>query len=196
MINQNEMGYGRVNVLDLTDVQRQPKLFTNVMMWMLMALYDSLPERGDSDFPLMAFFIDEAHLLFKEASPEFLEMTENIIRLIRSKGVAVLLSTQSVADIPDGVLGQLGNRIQHAVRAYTPKDRRAIKATVECFPETTDFNVEEALTTMPIGSALCSFLGPTGAPLPTVLVKMNTPNSRMGTITEDERNDINIFAWL
>jgi len=180
-------GRGLVHVLDLTDVQQRPKLFSTAMLWILAELYERLPERGDADRPLLAFFFDEAHLLFDDAPKALLEQVDQVVRLIRSKGVGVYFVTQTPADVPEAVLAQLGNRIQHALRAFTPKDRKAIKLTAENFPETPFTDVAATLTTMEIGVALCSLLNPRGAHSPTVVATLPPQASRMGPLTPAER---------
>lgn len=180
-------GHGVVNVLDLTDVQRQPKLFSTAMLWLLAELYETLPERGDADRPVLAFFFDEAHLLFDDAPKALLAQIEQVARLIRSKGVSVWFVTQSPADIPEAVLGQLGSRIQHALRAFTPKDRKSIRLTAQNFPESAHYDIEAALTQVGTGEALVSLLGPRGAPSPTLVTRVPAPRSRMGVLTAAER---------
>jgi hypothetical protein len=180
-------GHGVVNVLDLSDIQRQPKLFSTSMLWLLAELYERLPERGDADRPVLAFFFDEAHLLFDDAPKALLQQVEQVVRLIRSKGVGVYFVTQLPTDVPESVLAQLGHRLQHALRAFTPKDRKAIKLTAENFPETADYDVAATLTQLEIGEALCSVLNPRGAPSPTVVARIAPPASRMGPLAPDER---------
>lgn len=186
----DERGHGMVNILDLTDVQRTPKLFSTAMLWILAELFERLPERGDADRPVLAFFFDEAHLLFNNAPESLVEQVEMIVRLIRSKGVGVYFVTQTPNDVPEAILGQLGNRVQHALRAFTPKDRKGIRAAAENFPETEDWDVEKTLTTLGTGEALCSFLSPSGAPSPTVVARIAAPRSRMGPLTDAERAEI------
>lgn len=189
-IQRDESGRGVVNVLDLTDVQRQPKLFSTAMLWMLAELYERLPERGDADRPVLAFFFDEAHLLFADAPKALLEQVEQVVRLIRSKGVGIYFVTQTPADVPETVLAQLSNRVQHALRAYTPKDRKSIKLAAENFPESDHYDVAATLTTMEIGEAICSVLNPRGAPSPTVVARIVPPASRMGPLSPAERKEL------
>jgi hypothetical protein len=177
---------GIVTVLNVRDLQNRPRLFATFMMGLLSEIYETLPEVGDPEKPRLVFFVDEAHLLFDEASPEFLERTQRIIRLIRSKGVGVFFVTQNPSDIPDAILGQLGTRVQHALRAYTPKDRKAIKAMAENFPSSEIWDVETMMTETGTGEALVSIVGPTGAPLPTVVARMAAPRSRMEPLSETE----------
>jgi hypothetical protein len=180
-------GRGVVSVLSLSDVQDRPALFSTFMMWMLARLYADLPEVGDVEKPKLVFFFDEAHLLFDDASKGFLEQVEQVVRLIRSKGVGVWFVTQSPKDVPADVLGQLGNRVQHALRAFTPDDEKALKAAARTFPKTTFYDVEETLTTLGIGEALVTVLTPSGAPTPPFAVRMIPPGSRMGPLTPEER---------
>ena len=181
-------GRGRVSVLDLTDVQDRPALFSTFMLWMLARLYASLPEVGDVDRPKLVFFFDEAHLLFDDASEAFGEQVEQVVRLIRSKGVGVYFITQSPKDVPADILGQLGNRVQHALRAFTPDDAKALRAAARTFPKTGHYDVEETLTTLGIGEALVTVLAPSGAPTPPFVVRMIPPSSRMGPLTAAERD--------
>ena len=179
-------GRGLVSVLELTDIQDRPALFSTFMMWMLARLYHDLPEVGDMDRPKLVFFFDEAHLLFDSASKEFLAQIEQVVRLVRSKGVGVWFVTQSPKDVPANVLGQLGNRVQHALRAFTPDDQKALAAAARTFPKTTFYDIEETLTTLGIGEALVTVLTPSGAPTPPFAVRMIPPGSRMGPLTADE----------
>jgi DNA helicase HerA-like ATPase len=181
--NGNE---GRVNVLSLSDMQDKPALYSTFMMWMLARLYHDLPEIGDVDKPKLVFFIDEAHLLFKGASKAFLEQVEQVVRLIRSKGVGIFFITQSPKDIPPNVLGQLGNRIQHALRAFTADDDKALKAAARTFPKTTFYDIQETLTTLGIGEAFVTVLSDNGAPTQPFITRVAPPASRMGPLTPDE----------
>ncbi len=179
-------GKGLVSVLELSDLQDRPALFSTFMMWMLARLYHDLPEVGDMDKPKLVFFFDEAHLLFDSASKAFLDQVEQVVRLVRSKGVGVYFVTQSPKDVPADVLGQLGNRVQHALRAFTPEDQKALAAAARTFPKTPFYDVEETLTTLGIGEALVTVLAPSGAPTPPFAVRMIPPASRMGPLTADE----------
>jgi uncharacterized protein len=156
------------------------------MMWMLAELYHNLPEAGDLPKPKLVFFFDEAHLLFQDAPKAFLEQIEQVVRLIRSKGVGVYFVTQTPRDVPDGVLAQLGHRIQHALRAHTPDDDKALKATVRTFPKTSFYDLEETLTTLGIGEAVVTVLNARGAPTPVVATRLIPPASRMAPITPEE----------
>ena len=179
-------GRGIVSVLGLADVQDKPVLWSTFMMWLLAQLYHALPEVGDLPKPKLVFFFDEAHLLFKDASKAFLAQIEQVVRLIRSKGVGVFFVTQNPRDIPPSVLGQLGNRVQHALRAFTPDDEKAMKAAARTFPKTAFYDVPATLTTLGIGEALVTVLAETGAPTPPVVTHLAPPSSRMGPLHEDE----------
>ncbi len=179
-------GRGRVTILELSDVQDKPALFSTFMMWMLARLYATLPEVGDLDQPKLMFFFDEAHLLFNGASKAFLDQVQQVVRLVRSKGVGVFFVTQSPKDVPPDVLGQLGHRVQHALRAFTPDDEKALRAAARTFPKTTFYDVEETLTTLGIGEALITVLGANGAPTPPFATRLIPPASRMGPLTDAE----------
>jgi len=179
-------GRGLVSVLALSDVQQKPVLFSTFMLWMLATLYNELPEVGDLDRPKLVFFFDEAHLLFANASKALLEQVEQVIRLVRSKGVGVFFITQSPKDIPDTVLAQLGNRVQHALRAFTPDDEKALRAAARTFPRTDFYDVQDTLTSMGIGEAMVVTLTPRGTPTPPFVSRMIPPQSRMAPLTEDE----------
>jgi DNA helicase HerA-like ATPase len=157
-------GRGVVTCLELADVQDKPRLFSTFLMWLLAELYHNLPEAGDLPKPKLVFFFDEAHLLFADASKAFLEQVQQVVRLIRSKGVGVFFVTQTPKDVPDGVLAQLSNRIQHALRAHTPNDEAALRATVRTFPKTTFYDLGESLTSLGIGEAVVTVLDARGAP--------------------------------
>jgi DNA helicase HerA-like ATPase len=186
MLRTTADGRGVVTCLELPDVADKPKLFSTFMMWMLAELYHNLPEVGDLPQPKLVFFFDEAHLLFDDAPRAFLEQIEQVVKLIRSKGVGVYFVTQTPKDVPDGILGQLGNRIQHALRAHTPDDDRALKATVRTFPKTQFYDLEETLTSLGIGEAVVTLLNPRGEPTPVVATRMIPPSSRMGPLTPEE----------
>jgi DNA helicase HerA-like ATPase len=179
-------GRGLVTILELADVQDKPALFSTFMMWMLARLYATLPEVGDLDQPKLMFFFDEAHLLFNGASKAFLDQVQQVVRLVRSKGVGVFFVTQSPKDVPPDVLGQLGHRVQHALRAFTPDDEKALKAAARTFPKTAFYDVEETLTTLGIGEALVTVLGANGAPTPPFATRLIPPASRMGPLTDAE----------
>lgn len=179
-------GRGRISILELQDLQTRPALFSTFMMWMLARLYNDLPEIGDVEKPRLVFFFDEAHLLFEGASKAFLEQVEQVVRLIRSKGVGVYFVTQSPKDIPADILGQLGNRVQHALRAFTPDDEKALKAAARTFPRTEYYDVQATLTSLGIGEALVTVLTPSGSPTPPFATRLIPPRSRMGPLTDAE----------
>jgi DNA helicase HerA-like ATPase len=179
-------GRGILTVLELSDIQDRPALFSTFMMWLLASLYRELPEVGDVDKPKLVFFFDEAHLLFEEASKAFLEQIEQVVRLVRSKGVGVFFVTQTPKDVPADVLAQLGNRVQHALRAFTPDDEKALRATANTFPRTPYYDIPKTLTSLGIGEALVTVLGPRGTPTPVVATLMAPPMSLMGPIPPAE----------
>jgi DNA helicase HerA-like ATPase len=179
-------GRGRVSVLELSDVQDRPALFSTFLMWLLARLYHELPEVGDLPKPKLVFFFDEAHLLFDRASHAFLEQVQQVVRLIRSKGVGVFFVTQSPKDVPPDVLGQLGNRVQHALRAYTADDQKALRAAARTFPDTPFYDLEEILTTLGTGEALVSVLSERGAPSPPFATRLIPPASRMAPLGAEE----------
>jgi DNA double-strand break repair helicase HerA and related ATPase len=186
MLRLTSDGRGVVTCLELSDVADKPRLFSTFMMWMLAELYHNLPEVGDLPKPKLVFFFDEAHLLFEDAPKAFLEQIEQVVRLIRSKGVGVYFVTQTPEDVPDGVLAQLGNRIQHALRAHTPNDDKALKATVRTFPKTSFYDLEETLTSLGIGEAVVTVLNQRGEPTPVVATRLIPPASRMAPLTSEE----------
>ena len=179
-------GRGVVSILELQDVQDRPAVFSTFMMWMLARLYGTLPEAGDLEKPRLVFFLDEAHLLFEGASKAFKDQVEQVVRLIRSKGVGVFFVTQSPKDVPADILGQLGNRVQHALRAFTPDDEKALRAAARTFPKTSFYDVQATLTTLGIGEALVTVLDAKGAPTPPFATRIAPPSSRMGPLTPDE----------
>ena len=176
-------GRGVVSCLELPTLQTKPMLFSTFLMWLLADLFEDLPEAGDLDKPKLVFFLDEAHLLFNGASKAFLDAITTTVRLIRSKGVGIFFVTQTPKDVPADVLGQLANRVQHALRAYTPEDAKALKATVSTFP-TSDYDLEETLTTAGIGEAVITVLNERGAPTPVALTRLRAPESVMGPSTD------------
>jgi DNA double-strand break repair helicase HerA and related ATPase len=186
MLRTTSDGRGVVTCLELPDVADKPKLFSTFMMWLLAELYHNLPEVGDLPKPKLVFFFDEAHLLFDDAPQPFLEQVEQVVRLIRSKGVGVYFVTQTPKDVPEGVLGQLGHRIQHALRAHTPDDDKALKATVRTFPKTQFYDLEETLTSLGIGEAVVTLLNVRGEPTPVVATRLIPPSSRMAPLTSEE----------
>ncbi|MFG2778177.1 helicase HerA-like domain-containing protein [Streptomyces prunicolor] len=174
-------GRGMVSVLELPAVQDKPQLFSTFLMWMLADLFHDLPEVGDADKPKLVFFFDEAHLLFNDASKAFLDSITQTVRLIRSKGVGVFFVTQTPKDVPGDVLAQLGNRVQHALRAFTPDDQKALKATVKTFPNSS-YDLEEILTGLGTGEAVVTVLSENGAPTPVAVTRLRAPESLMGPI--------------
>ncbi|MGR3871057.1 helicase HerA-like domain-containing protein [Streptomyces graminifolii] len=174
-------GRGMVSVLELPAVQDKPQLFSTFLMWLLADLFHDLPEVGDADKPKLVFFFDEAHLLFNDASKAFLDSITQTVRLIRSKGVGVFFVTQTPKDVPGDVLAQLGNRVQHALRAFTPDDQKALKATVKTFPNS-PYDLEEILTGLGTGEAVVTVLSENGAPTPVAVTRLRAPESLMGPI--------------
>ena len=180
-------GKGVVTVMSLPTVATKPALFSTFLMWVLAELFEELPEIGDPETPTLAFFFDEAHLLFADASKGFLESVAQTVRLIRSKGVGVFFITQLPTDIPDVVLSQLGHRIQHAVRAFTPKDAKALKSAVETFPMTEHYALDETLQALGVGEAVVTVLNPRGVPTAVAATRLYPPASRMAPLTDAER---------
>ena len=172
-------GQGVVSMVELAELQDRPRLFSTFLMWLLADLFNDLPEVGDTERPRLVFFFDEAHLLFDDASPAFLEAIIRTVRLIRSKGVGVFFVTQTPGDVPEEVLAQLGSRIQHQLRAHTPKDAKALRATVSTYP-TSHYDLAETLTTLGTGEAIVTVMDPDGAPTPVVRTRVRAPESRMG----------------
>ena len=183
-------GKGVMTVLSADKLMLHPKLYSTFLLWMISDLYEKLPEVGDLDLPKLVFFFDEAHMLFEGTSKALIEKLEQVIRLIRSKGVGIYFITQSPTDVPNDILGQLGNRIQHALRAYTPKDQKAVRAAAETFRSNPDFNTEEAIMQLETGEALVSFLDEKGAPGIVHRAKILFPLSQIGAITAGQRLDI------
>jgi hypothetical protein len=179
---QQRDGRGLISVLELSDVQDKPALFSTFMLWMLATIYHELPEVGDVDKPKLAFFFDEAHLLFDNASKALLDQVQQVVRLIRSKGVGVYFITQNPKDVPDEVLAQLGHRVQHALRAFTPEDDKALRAAARTYPKTSFYDVEETLTTLGIGEAFITVLSPKGVPTQPFGVRLIPPASKMTPI--------------
>ena len=173
-------GRGVISILELPAVQDKPQLWSTVLMWLVAELFETLPEVGDRDRPRLVFFLDEAHLLFNGASKAFVDSVTQTVRLIRSKGVGVFFVTQTPKDIPADVLGQLGNRVQHALRAFTPDDEKALRATVRTFPKTDFYELEELLTSLGTGEAAVTILSESGVPTPVVHTRMRPPHARMG----------------
>ena len=187
---QTEGGKGIMNVLAADKLMMQPKLYSTFLLWLLSELYSTLPEVGDMPLPKLVFFFDEAHMLFEGTSKALLDKIEQVIRLIRSKGVGIYFITQSPTDIPENILGQLGNRVQHALRAYTPKDQKAVKTAADTFRPNPAFKTDEAIMNLETGEALVSFLDEKGAPAMVERAKILFPLSQIGAITEGQRLDI------
>ena len=179
-----------MNVLAADKLMMQPKLYSTFLLWLLSELYSTLPEVGDMELPKLVFFFDEAHMLFDGTSKALLDKIEQVIRLIRSKGVGIYFITQSPTDIPESILGQLGNRVQHALRAYTPKDQKAVKTAADTFRANPAFKTDEAIMNLETGEALVSFLDAKGAPMVVERAKILFPLSQIGAVTEGQRLDI------
>jgi hypothetical protein len=183
-------GKGVVNILAADKLMNSPRLYATFLLWMLSELFEQLPEIGDPEKPKLVFFFDEAHLLFNEAPKVLVERIELVVRLVRSKGVGVYFVTQNPLDIPDSVLGQLGNRIQHALRAFTPRDQKAVRATAETMRPKAGLNIEAAITELAVGEALVSLLDPKGRPSETERVYVVPPGSQLGPITPQQRQSL------
>lgn len=187
---QCEQGKGVMNVLAADKLMLNPKLYSTFLLWLLSELYAQLPEVGDMDLPKLVFFFDEAHMLFDETSKALVDKIEQVVRLIRSKGVGVYFVTQSPTDIPEEILGQLGNRVQHALRAFTPKDQKAVKTAAETFRANPEFKTADAIMELGTGEALVSFLDEKGAPSMVERAKILFPLSQIGAVTEGQRGQI------
>jgi DNA helicase HerA-like ATPase len=179
-------GRGTITALELSDAQDRPALFSTFMMWLLAELYETLPEAGDLPKPKLVFFFDEAHLLFRDASRDFLAHVEQVVRLVRSKGVGIFFVTQSPKDLPDTILGQLGHRVQHALRAHTPDDEKNLRATVRTYPKTQLYDLQQTLTSLGIGEAIVTGLDPRGVPTPVIATRLLPPTARMAPLTPEE----------
>ena len=190
LLRKDEDGKGIISILRLTDIQDKPKLFSTFMLQLLAEIYATFPEEGDLEKPKFCLFIDEAHLVFEEASSALLSQIETIVKLIRSKGVGVFFITQNPADIPEDVLGQLGLKIQHALRAFTAKDRKAIRLAAQNYPLSDFYDTEQLITELGIGEAFLTALNEKGIPTPLVHVYLRAPQSRMDVLTTREINKI------
>jgi DNA helicase HerA-like ATPase len=190
LLRVDENGRGYINIIRLTDIQDKPKLFSTFMLSLLAEIYSTFPEQGDSGRPELIMFIDEAHLIFNEASDALLNQIESIVKLIRSKGVGLYFVTQNPTDVPEAVLGQLGLKVQHALRAFTAKDRKAIKLTAQNYPDTEYYDTADVLTSLGIGEALVSALDEKGKPTPLAATMMQAPMSRMDILTESELDSL------
>jgi len=180
-------GYGQINILAADKLMMQPRAYSTLLLYLLSELFERLPEAGDLDKPKLVFFFDEAHLLFNEAPKVLLGKVERVVRLIRSKGVGIYFCTQNPIDVPDVVLGQLGNKVQHALRAFTPRDQKAVNTAAETFRPNPALNVEQVITELGVGEALISFLDEKGIPAPVERAKVLPPQAQIGPITPDER---------
>ena len=187
---QTIQGKGVVNILAADKLMLSPRIYTTFLLWLLSDLYENLPEVGDRDKPKLVFFFDEAHLLFSDMPRHLLEKVEQIVRLIRSKGVGIYFCTQNPADIPQSILGQLGNRVQHALRAYTPNDQKAVKVAAQTFRANPKYDTETAITQLETGEALVSFLDEKGAPQMVERAYILPPQGQIGPITDQERNQV------
>lgn len=196
LMRLDENGKGYINIIRLTDIQDKPKLFSTFMLSLLAEIYQQMPEKGDADQPELVIFIDEAHLIFNEASKALLEQIESIVKLIRSKGIGIYFVTQNPMDIPSGVLAQLGLKIQHALRAFTANDRQAIKQSADNYPTSEYYKTDEVLTSLGIGEAFVTALSEKGIPTPLVATMMRAPMSRMDVLTESEIQEINSKSKL
>ncbi len=185
-----EGGKGVMSVLAADKLMLQPKLYSTFMLWLMSELYSYMPEIGDMDLPKLVFFFDEAHMLFDGTSKAMVEKIEQVIRLIRSKGVGIYFISQSPSDIPDAILGQLGNRVQHALRAYTPKDKKNVKAAAQSFRPNPEFSTEDAIQNLETGEALVSFLDEKGAPTVVERAKILFPLSQIGAISNEQRSEL------
>jgi hypothetical protein len=183
-------GHGVINILTADKLINAPKLYATFLLWLLSELFERLPEAGDPEKPKLVFFFDEAHLLFNDAPEALMEKIEQVVRLIRSKGVGVYFCTQNPLDVPDVVLGQLGNRVQHALRAFTPRDQKAVKAAATTFRQNKDLNVEAAITELGVGEALVSFLDEKGQPGIVDRALIYPPQSQLPPLTPAERDQV------
>jgi len=190
LMQTDDKGHGVINVLAADKLMGSPKLYSTFLLWLLSELFENLPEIGDPEKPRLVFFFDEAHLLFNEAPKALLEKIEQVVRLIRSKGVGVYFVTQNPLDVPETVLGQLGNRVQHALRAFSPRDQKAVKSAAETMRANPAFSTEQAITELQVGEALISFLDEKGRPCIVERALVIPPTSRIGALTAEEREAI------
>ncbi len=196
LMRKDRSGYGYISIMRLTDIQDKPKLFSTFMLSLLAEVYSTMPEKGDAEKPELVIFIDEAHLIFSQASKALLEQIENIVKLIRSKGVGIFFVTQNPTDIPNGVLSQLGLKVQHALRAFTAIDRKAIKLTAENYPVSEFYKTDEVITSLGIGEAFITALNEKGIPTPLAATMLRAPESRMDILTPEEISLINRSSEL
>jgi DNA double-strand break repair helicase HerA and related ATPase len=190
LLQTDANGHGVINILAADKLMSAPKVYATFLLWLLSELFQRLPEVGDPEKPKLVFFFDEAHLLFEDISPALEEKIEQVVRLVRSKGVGVYFVTQNPIDVPDKVLGQLSNRVQHALRAFTPRDQKAVRSASETFRANPKLNVETAITQLAVGEGLVSFLDDQGTPQPVERALVRPPNTRIGPITPEERQKI------
>ncbi|MDZ4727928.1 MAG: helicase HerA-like domain-containing protein [Leptospira sp.] len=190
LLKTSKNGYGTINIIRLTDIQSKPRLFSTFMLSLLTEIYGNFPEEGDIEAPKLAIFIDEAHLVFDEASKELINQIESMVRLIRSKGVGIFFCTQSPTDVPPQILAQLGLKVQHALRAFTANDRKAIKQAAENYPTTEFYDVDEEITKLGIGEAFITALNQKGVPTPLVRTMLAPPSSRMDILSKEELADL------
>jgi len=190
LMKQDLSGRGIINIMDSRDLIQNPQMYATFMLWLMTELFESLPEVGDQQLPKLILFFDEAHLIFDDAPRELLRKVEQVARLVRSKGVGIYFCTQSPGDIPESILGQLANKVQHALRSYTPKDKKVIKAAAESFRPNPKFKTEDVITQLGVGEALVSTLNEDGAPSVVDKVKIAPPRCRMGPATDSERKQV------
>jgi uncharacterized protein len=190
LMQTDTQGHGVVNILAADKLINSPKLYATFLLWLLSELFERLPEVGDAEKPKLVFFFDEAHLLFSDLPKVIEDKVHQVVRLVRSKGVGVFFVTQSPIDVPDGILGQLGNRVQHAVRAFTPKDQKAVKAAAQTFRANPAINVEQAILELGVGEALVSFLDEKGTPVMVERALVCPPRSQIGPISAEQRQQI------
>src|SRR5262249_46390007 len=190
LIQTDGNGHGVINILAADKLLTSPTLYATFLLWMMSEIFEKLPEVGDPEKPKLVFFFDEAHLLFNDLPSSIQQKVEQVVRLIRSKGVGIYFVTQNPTDIPDVILGQLGNRVQHALRAFTPKDQKAVRAAAETFRANPKVNVENSITELSVGEALVSFLDEKGAPTPVERAFVLPPHSQIGPVTPDQRSQI------
>jgi len=190
LMRRDRNGYGYISIIRLTDIQDKPKLFSTFMLSLLAEIYTQMPEKGDAEKPELVIFIDEAHLIFSQASNTLLGQIENVVKLIRSKGIGVFFVTQNPTDIPNGVLAQLGLKVQHALRAFTAVDRKAIKLIAENYPDSEFYKTDETITSLGIGEALVTALNEKGIPTPLAAIMLRAPQSRMDILNPEEITSI------
>lgn len=191
LLRRDRDGFGYISIMRLTDIQDKPKLFSTFMLSLLAEIYSTMPEKGDAEKPELVIFVDEAHLIFSQASKTLLDQIENIVKLIRSKGIGLYFVTQNPTDVPNGVLAQLGLKVQHALRAFTAVDRKAIRLTAENYPDSQYYKTDETITSLGIGEALVTALSEKGIPTPLAATMLRAPQSRMDILSTAEISEIN-----